>query len=300
MRMRFLMWALVAAAVSGAGVVAWLALRPAPPRPPASVRVAAVQFHSVLGDADRNREGLAGWVREAAARGAKIVVLPEAAVSGYADLDRDVFWSSEAAPGPGFLPAASVAETIDGASVRFFSGLARDRAIYLTVPFVEQADGKFYNSVALLGPDGSVRIHYRKQHLWTVADPSWVTPGDRGTPVIDTEYGRIGVMVCFDVNYLLPEFREKSADIVLHCVAWYGPWFDIPFNRRVREAGVWLVLANWTFPGEKAWRGAGGSRIINRDGDVVARIGQDYGDGIVLADLPLASRAAARPGGTAR
>lgn len=280
-----------ALALLAAGVLLSLRDRPAVASPlPTQVRVAAVQFHSVMGHVEHNRAGLVSLVREAAAKGAKIVVLPEAAVSGYADIDEDVYWSSEVSPAEGFAPVAQVAEPVDGESVRFFAAIARECAIYLTVPFIESAAGHFYNTIVLLGPDGATRLHYRKQHPWTVADPSWMTRGDLGTPVIDTEYGRIGVMVCYDVNELLPEFAEKHADIVLHCVAWYGPWFDVRFNGRVRDAGVTLVLANWTFPEPRGWRGAGASRIIGPDGGEIARIDRDFGDGVVYADLPVRKR----------
>ena len=263
---------------------------PPPAAPPSRVRVAAVQFYSVMGDVERNRAGLAKLVRQAAARGAKIVVLPEAAVSGYADIDEDVYWTSDEQPKEGFVSVSRVAEPADGPSARFFAAIARECSIWLTVPFIEKSGGHFYNTIVLLGPDGAPKIHYRKQHPWTVADPSWMTRGDLGTPVIDTEYGRLGVMVCYDVNALLPEFAEKSADIVLHCVAWYGPWFDVRFNGRVRDAGVTLVLANWTFPEPRGWRGAGASRIVGPDGVEIARIGEDFGDGIVYADLPVRRR----------
>lgn len=293
MRVPVLLAASLAAAA--AATLAWLpqetARRPdRAPGAPGTVRVAAVQFHSVMGDVKRNRDGLAALVRQAAAGGAKIVVLPETAISGYADIGTDTYWSSEDVWIEGFVPAERVAERADGVSVTFFAALAKECGIYLTVPFVEAADGLFYNSVVLAGPDGGTKIHYRKQHPWTVADPSWMTRGDLGTPVIDTEYGRLGVMVCYDVNALLPEFAEKRADIVLHCVAWYGPWFDVRFNRRVDEANVALVLANWTFPEDPGWRGAGASRVIGPDGRELARIASDYGDGIVYADLPAVAR----------
>lgn len=97
-------------------------------------------------------------------------------------------------------------------------------------------------------------------------------------------------MVCCDVNELLPEFAEKEADLVLHCVAWYGPWFDVRFNNRVRDAGVTLVPANWTFPEPRSWRGAGASRVLGPDGAEVARIAEDFGDGVVFADVPLEMR----------
>jgi predicted amidohydrolase len=252
---------------------------------PAAVRIAAVRFHPVMGELERNREGPAKLVREAAAGGARIVVRPEAAVSGYADLTENVVWSEE--EGEGLAPVSEVAETADGPSVRFFAGLARECAVWLTVPFIESAGGKYYNTIVLLDPAGTVRIHSRKQHPWTVADPSWMTRGDLGTPVIDTEYGRLGVMVCYDANHLLPEFAAQRADIVLHCVAWYGPWFDVRFNRRVADAGVTLVLANWTCPEDPGWRGAGASRVIGPDGSEVARIARNFGDGVVFADVPL-------------
>lgn len=281
-----------ALALLAAGILLSLRDRPAVASPPPSqVRVAAVQFHSAMGYVRHNRTVLAALVRGAAMKGAKIVVLPEAAVTGYADIDEDTYWSSEVAPPEGFYPVARFAEPADGPSVQYFAEIARECAIYLTVPFIESADGRFYNTIVLLGPDGTTRLHYRKQHPWTVADPSWMTRGDLGTPVIDTEYGRIGVMVCYDVNELLPEFAAKKADIVLHCVAWYGPWFNVRFNGRVRDAGVTLVLANWTFPEPRGWRGAGGSRIIGPDGAEIARIDRDFGDGVVYADLPLGKSA---------
>ncbi len=280
-----------ALALLAAGVVLALRDRPAAAAaPPSHVRVAAVQFHSVMGDVEHNRAGLAALVREAAAKGAKIVVLPEAAVTGYADIDEDTYWSSEAAPPEGFVPVARCAEPADGPSVRYFATIARECSIYLTVPFIESATGRFYNTIVLLGPDGTTRIHYRKQHPWTVADPSWMTRGDLGTPVIDTEYGRVGVMVCYDVNQLLPEFAEKHTDIVLHCVAWYGPWFDVRFNGRVRDAGVTLVLANWTFPEPRGWRGAGASRVIGPDGVEISRVANEFGDGVIYADLQVRKR----------
>jgi predicted amidohydrolase len=78
--------------------------------PPPAVRVAAVQFHSVMGDPEGNRRRLVPLVERAAAAGAKVVVLPECAVPGYADLTNDVFWTSAEGGEEGCLPVSEVAE----------------------------------------------------------------------------------------------------------------------------------------------------------------------------------------------
>ncbi|MEK7269739.1 MAG: carbon-nitrogen hydrolase family protein [Planctomycetota bacterium] len=253
-----------------------------------TVRVAAIQFHSVMGDPAGNRTRLAALVEEAAANGARIVVLPEAAVPGYADLTRDVFWSDAA--GPDFLDVAAVAETFPGPSAEFFSPIADRLDLYLTVPFIEREGKRFYNAVALLGPDGTVRALYRKQHPWPVADASWATAGPKRACVVDTEYGRLGLMICYDVHGVLPMLGEAGADIVLHPVAWFGPnsgnWFETVLARRVAKQKTSLILANWTFPENPGWSGHGHSLIIGPDGTVLSRASKGLGNEIVYASVP--------------
>jgi len=253
-----------------------------------SVRVAAVQFHSVMGDPAGNRARLAGLVEEAARNGARIVVLPEAAVPGYADLVGDVFWGDGKRPDR--PDVAGVAETFPGPSVDFFSPVADRLDLYLTVPFIEREGKDFYNAVAFLGPDGKVRAHYRKQRLWPVADASWAAAGPERACVADTEYGRLGLMICYDVHVVLPMLGEAGADIVLHPVAWFGPnsgnWFETVLARRVAKQKTSLILANWTFPEDPGWSGHGHSLIIGPDGRVLARASRELGDEIVYASVP--------------
>jgi len=270
---------------------------PAPtvePRPaadaPRTVRVAAVQLHSVMGKPSRNRERLVPLVERAAAGGAKIVVLPEAAVPGYADLSTDTFWSKGEVEEEGYLPVRAVAEAVPGPSTELFSPLADRLDIYLTVPIIERAQGKYYNTVVLLGPDGGTSARHRKCNLWTVADSSWASSGPKRATVVDTEYGRIGLMICYDVHALLGEFGKAKADIVLHSVAFYGPntraWFETTLAFKVADARVALVLANWTFPRDPGWSGWGASIVIGPDGKVIASAARGPGDRIVFADVP--------------
>ena len=270
-----------------------------PPEAAATVRGAAIQFHSRLGEVDANRTRIVALVEEAAARRARVVVLPECAVPGYADLTSDVFWGRKA--GPGYLDVHTVAEPVPGPSTAFFAPVAKRLGIYLTVPLIERGDAAdtFFNSVALLGPDGAIRGVHRKRNLWTVADHGWAKEGPERLIVVETEYGRLGLMICYDVHVLLGELGEAGADIVLHSVAWYGPnsgeWFETVLADRVRKAGVNLVLANWTFPEDPGWSGYGLSCVIGSDGGMLARAERDLGDEIVIADVPLPVRKAAGP-----
>jgi predicted amidohydrolase len=269
-----------------------------PPEAAATVRVAAVQFHSRLGEVDANRERLAVLVEKAAASGARVVVLPECAVPGYADLTSDVLWGKKAEPG--YMDVHAVAEPVPGPSTAFFAPVAKRLGIYLTVPLIErgEADDTFHNTVVLLGPDGAIRGVHRKRHLWTVADHGWASEGPERLTVVDTEYGRLGLMICYDVHMLLGELGEAGADMVLHSVAWCGPnsgeWFETVLADRVRKAGVALVLANWTFPEDPGWSGYGLSCVIGSDGGMLARAEHDLGDEIVVADVPFPGRKTSR------
>jgi predicted amidohydrolase/lysophospholipase L1-like esterase len=271
---------------------AWLSSRRPMPRAGdgATVRVAAIQFHSVMGAPAVNRERLVPLIELAAGGGAKIVVLPEAAVTGYADLTSDTFWSSSNIDELGYMRVAGVAETVPGPSTDFFAPLATRLGIHLTVPLVEKADGRFYNTVALLSPAGEVAAVHRKHNLWPVADASWAAEGPRRATVAETPFGRVGLMICYDVHALLPLMGEAGVDIVLHSVAFFGPnsgeWFETTLAAKVADQGVSLVLANWTFPEDPRWSGWGASCVISPEGKVLARAERTVGDQIVFADVP--------------
>src|SRR5438132_12352466 len=109
---------------------------------PALVKVAAIQCSSDLGDVEANRQKLTLLVREAAAGGAKIIVLPEAAITGYVSQDLRRNWHVTGRPLEhsfvGQDPAAS-AETVPGESTRHFCALARELQVYVTIPLLERS-----------------------------------------------------------------------------------------------------------------------------------------------------------------
>ncbi|MGO9640403.1 MAG: carbon-nitrogen hydrolase [Candidatus Acidiferrales bacterium] len=153
--------------------------------------VGLVQMHSTAAPAE-NLARATERIREAAARGAQIICLPELFRSPYfcREENADLFQLAEPIPGP----------TTDA-----LSGVARELKIVLVVSvFERRAAGVYHNSAAVIDADGALLGRYRKMHI--PDDPLYYekfyfTPGDLGFPNFDTRYGRIGVQICWDQWY---------------------------------------------------------------------------------------------------
>jgi predicted amidohydrolase len=269
-----------------------------------TVRVAAIQTPSWMGELRRNRKRLTWLIRYAAQDGAKIVVMPECAVHGYMDAAGNRTWRRADEAADGSLAVELVAEPVPGPSTRYFGRLAREFGIFLAVSLVERNDGRFYNSQVLIDPRSEILAHHRKQSLWTPGDGAWANEGDRPVQVVDTPYGRLGLMICHDVHVLPPEIAKKGADIVLYSVGWFGPnpetWFREIFPQRyAAKHRMAFVVSNWSAqPGAKPWPGFGYSCIIDRTGRVLAMASKQRGPRIVRYDLPLPPRCrTSRPAG---
>jgi predicted amidohydrolase len=258
-----------------------------------TVRVAAIQCPSVMGKTQDNIHNITNLVRQAAARGAKIVVLPECSVQGYLD---PMTWTSWSTSDVGAMAVRKVAEPVPGPTTALFSHLAHELNIYLCVGLIEAGSNAFFNSQVLFAPNGSIVAHHRKKSLWPPGDSAWCTPGDIPAQVVKTEFGNIGLMICFDYNTMPPLLAKQNADIVLYSVGWYGPneanWFGKIFPTKVAVPyGFDVVAANWSSSTEaQVWPGRGHSCIITREGHVLAMSDAVYGNDIVIADLTIRKR----------
>ena len=132
---------------------------------PATVKVAAVQCSSDLGDVAGNTKKLTALVEEAAKNGAKIIVLPEAAITGYLSQDLKTNWRLAALPIEKTFVGkdpAPFAETIPGPSTDHFAALAKRLDVYITVPLVEvDKTAKavhYFNTVCLAAPTGEILV----------------------------------------------------------------------------------------------------------------------------------------------
>jgi predicted amidohydrolase len=257
-----------------------------------TVKVAAIQCYSRMGEIKHNRAMLTKLIRKAAKHGAKIIVLPEASISGYMDPKgmngSEITWTS-GKPDEYSLPVQSVAETVPGNSTKYFAELALELKIYLTVPLIEKDKGKFYNSMALVSPEGKVIAHHRKRELWNHGDGAWCSKGDLETQVVETAYGRLGLMICYDHHVMPPLLEEKNTDIVLYAVGWNGPadnWFKTLFPAKAKKHKFSAIVANWSHEkGEPYWKGAGYSNVLFKNGIVIKITNKVAGEHIVLTDM---------------
>ena len=184
-----------------------------------AVRVACCQIAPVVGEKQANLNKTADFIERAAKQGANIIVLPELCSSGYVFETR-----SEA------LALADAYE--DGPTTSLWAGMARDLGVYIVGGFAERSGETLYNAAAMVGPRGRVGL-FRKVHLWG-DENLFFTPGDFGFPVFATEFGTIGVAICYD-GWFPETYRScalKGAELV--CVP--TNWVPIPGQDANREA----------------------------------------------------------------
>ena len=194
------------------------------------VQVAAIHFKPDLGDVVGNRRRLLALNEEAAKAGAKIIVNTEMATSGYAFFSRD--------------DVAKVAEEIPGLTTKAFGEIAKQYGVYIAIGLPEYAPltQEYYNSAALIGPDGEVLGTYRKRNNLIEASYNAVASGP--LPIFDTPYGRIAIVICADLFY--PHLARLAAiggaDILL---APANTGVEMPFLRqRAIENDMSLIVAN--------------------------------------------------------
>jgi predicted amidohydrolase len=223
-------------------------------------------------DKESNLRKLDKFVREAAAKGANVVVTPEGFLDGYVGNDRDLDKERY----------FSVAEPIDGPSLRRVRDLARELKIYLAIGFPELRAAQVYNSVVVFGPDGGIVSRYSKTHCG--GEPH----NTEGTefPVVTTPLGRWGTLICLDRQ--LPETSRilaiKGAQMILvPSYGMHGEINDVMMRTRAYENGVYVVFVH---PKR--------SLIIDPKGKVIAS-DSGKGDQIVAGRIKLDQRVGSGP-----
>jgi predicted amidohydrolase len=261
---------------------------------------AAVQAVSEMAKPEQNRRHLENLVREAAHNGATVVVLPEMAITGYMSYDLKTTWQvegKELTEGlKGLDPKDYAEEKIK--PTRAFADLANFLNIYLTVPFLEfdPKTGKYYNTVLLMTPNGMNIKHYRKLNPWPFAERGWADKGNLGNVYLDTRYGRMALLICYDINFEPPNLKKLDVDHLLYSIAWVDSkdsrWFSVNLPAIAKANNMNIIGANWTVPigSHPDWHGYGKSSIISREGEILAKTDRDIGERIIYAELPIANR----------
>jgi predicted amidohydrolase len=203
-----------------------------------------------------------GWIREAldAKAPGDVVVLPEAAITGYVSptLDFDL---------------SRFAEPLEGRQLDGLRALAHDFETTVIGPIIERDGDRCFNSQLVVAPSGELRAHYRKRHPWY--PETWATPGDRPWPQFELDGLRCTLAVCFDVHFLAEGAAEvlADADVLFFCSAWVDDAQDSRpshLSPLAQRFSVQVVNANWGL-GVPRVPGQGGSLVLNAEGAIVAR-----------------------------
>ena len=219
--------------------------------PPAArkVHLAAINYRPRNSPSPQaNLEAFAKLIAEAAAQKADIVCLPEGITVCGLSPKRSY---------------ADVAEAVPGPSTEFLGKAAAEHKVYV-VAGVYERDGKaVYNTAVLIGRDGKLVGKYRKVCLPREEIEGGITPGS-DYPVFDTDFGRVGMMICWDVHF--PEVARalsaKGAEVIFMPI-WGGN--ETLARARAIENQIYLVASGYDFR----------TAIYNKAGDAAAKAEKD-------------------------
>ena len=236
---------------------------------------AAVQMMPHLAQPARNRAAILDWLAQAAASGARLVVFPECAVSGY------VYESlAEARP---------VAEPVPGPTSDALAAACADLRLTVVVGLLEADGPDIYNSAVIVGPEGLIHV-YRKTHLPVLGIDRFARPGD-ALGVVQTPAGLLGPLICYDLRFPEPPrvLALEGAEIIVHPTNWPRASVDFPdfvTKATARASGVFLVSANRVGE-ERGHAFLGRSQIVAPSGHPLAEA-DDHSETIILAEVDLA------------
>jgi nitrilase len=256
------------------------------PRPP--VTVAVVQAAPVSFDLPRTLEKVAALTAQAAARGAQLVLFPEAFVSAYprglsfgavvghrTEAGRDWFrryWASS-------IP-------VPGPAVDALGAIARRQAVTLAIGVIERDGGTLYCVLLVLGPDGALLAKHRKVMPTASERLVWGFGDGTDVAVVETPVGRVGGAICWE-NYM-PLLRHRlyaqGVELYLAPTAdarerWVASMRHIALEGRCFVLSANQVTRRRDYPGDYPLEGVtdpdtvisrGGSCIVDPAGEVIA------------------------------
>lgn len=240
------------------------------------IKIALAQISCKRGDKAENIKKIESRVTRAKRQGADLVIFPELSLTGYTVRDQ----------------IYELAETIPGHSTTVLEKIAKETGIYIIFgmpELSEKTQATVYNAAVLVGPDGFVG-KYRKMYLPTHSifeEKRYFRPGYQ-TAVFDTELGKIGLIICYDIFF--PEVsrlaRLKGAQLIV-CIsaspATRRTFFETLIAARAIENTAFLAYVNLVGieDGLQFW---GGSRLVGPNGKTLVQAKYDEED-LVIGEI---------------
>ncbi|MET9311381.1 nitrilase-related carbon-nitrogen hydrolase [Kribbella sp. NPDC003505] len=263
-----------------------------------SVVVAAVQAGSVLFDTAATLMKAERSIREAAADGARLVVLPEAFLGGYPKgFDFGITVGSRSPEGRElFRRYREAAVELDGPEVARLAELAAELDIHLVAGVIERDGGTLYCTAVFVDPRAGLVAHHRKL-MPTAAERYLWGQGDGSTmPAVRTDFGVLGAAICWE-NYM-PLFRQTM--YAKGVQLWCAPTVDdreqwqATMRHIALEGRCFVISANQYFTRNDAGHTGDQTVLINGGSTIISPLGEILagplrtGEGVLLAELDLA------------
>jgi predicted amidohydrolase len=246
------------------------------------MRIALFQMTALPGDVDSNLALIEDAVIQAAEGGAKLLIAPELATVGYGSGDA----------------IAARAETVDGDQVKALAEMAAREGVAVIAGFPERDGGRVYNSAVFTDGDGAPVV-YRKSHLYGAYERAIFAAGESAAITASCGGLRIGMLICYDVEF--PENVRRLALAGADLVAVPTALPEVPeagiitermIPVRAFENQIFVAYANHSGR-DQLFTYAGRSLIAAPDGASLARA-SEADTGIIFADIDPPKYAASR------
>ncbi len=273
-------------------------------------RVAIVQKPPMLLDRARSIEVAVAAVRDAAQGGAHLVVFPETFIPGYPA------WIWRLRPGGDAALSARIhaqlfANAVDlaGDDLAPLCAAAREHKVTIVCGVNERdasfSRGTLYNTVVLIGPDGTILNRHRKLMPTNPERMVWGMGDATGLNVVATPVGRVGALICWE-NYMpLSRYALYAQGVEVYVAPTYdaGERWLATMQHVAREGGCWVMGSGFAlrgrdvpddfpgkaeiFPDADEWINPGDSVIVAPDGKIVAGpLRKELG--VLIAEIDLA------------
>jgi len=237
-----------------------------------AVKVAVAQMAPKLGDKQHNLKVISDAMLQAKNDQADLIVFPELFLTGYSvgeSLDR-------------------LAETEDGPGLTEVRRLCIENDLYAAISFPEKGEGShYYISSALINNNGDVLGVYRKTHLFD-EEKDFFNPGSTFT-LIDTPLGKVGMMICFDVEFpeIARALKLRGADFIVIVNANMHPYqlhHHLYARVRAMENEIPVIICN-RLGKEGDLDFCGDSMVIDATGEILQEMKQT--EGVQTTEVPI-------------
>ncbi|HEU4359935.1 MAG TPA: carbon-nitrogen hydrolase family protein [Mycobacterium sp.] len=180
-------------------------------------KVAAVHAAAPFLNLDAGVEQTCNFIREAGQAGAKLIAFPEAYLPGYP------YWIWSHTPkhaAPLFEELYANAVELPGPASDTIAAAAHEADIWVVMGMDERAGGTLYNTLAYYSPNGNLVARHRKLQPTNVERTIWGRGDGRDVFIVDTDFGRVGGLICFEHTMDLNSYALATLGEQIHVAAW--------------------------------------------------------------------------------